>query len=135
MSDHHSASPSGPGSDPHSGSSSGGGPAHGPAHYSDKDLQEEVYELETKSATAARLFDIRRLIGGLFVVYGVIVTIAGITASDADIDKAEGLNINLWTGLSMLALGLFFLAWLKLRPTAPPPPDAADAAQEQERGG
>ncbi|CQR63600.1 hypothetical protein ACFY4K_27480 [Streptomyces leeuwenhoekii] len=91
--------------------------------YSEKDVQREVSELETKSATAARLFDIRRIIGGLFVVYGVIVTIAGITASDADIDKAEGVNINLWTGVGMLLLGLFFLAWLKLRPTAPPPPD------------
>jgi hypothetical protein len=92
--------------------------------YSEKDVQREVSELETKSATAAQLFDIRRIIGGLFVVYGVIVTIAGITASDADIDKAEGVNINLWTGLGMLLLGLFFLTWLKLRPTAPPPPDA-----------
>lgn len=91
-------------------------------------VQEEVSALQTKSATAARLFDIRRLIGGLFVVYGVIVTIAGITASDADIDRAEGLNINLWTGLAMLALGLFFLVWLKLRPTAPPPPDVTDAS-------
>lgn len=80
----------------------------------------EVTELQTKSATAARLFDIRRIIGGLFVVYGVIVTIAGLTASDADIDKAEGVNINMWTGLGMLALGVFFLVWLKLRPTAPP---------------
>ncbi|MEU2559294.1 hypothetical protein ABZ626_08155 [Streptomyces longispororuber] len=86
------------------------------------DLQKEVSELERKSATAARLFDIRRIIGGLFVVYGVIVTIAGITASDADLDKAEGININLWTGLGMLALGLFFLTWLRLRPAAPPPP-------------
>ncbi|MEU5363419.1 hypothetical protein ABZ354_07985 [Streptomyces sp. NPDC005925] len=91
-------------------------------HYSEKDVQREVSELETRSATAARLFDIRRIIGGLFVVYGVIVTIAGITASDAAIDKAEGVNINLWTGLGMLLLGLFFLAWLKLRPAAPPPP-------------
>ncbi|WP_030242784.1 MULTISPECIES: hypothetical protein [unclassified Streptomyces] len=91
-------------------------------HYSDKDVQREVTDLEGKSATAARLFDIRRIIGGLFVVYGVIVTIAGFTASDADIDKAEGVNINLWTGLGMLLLGLFFLAWLKLRPAAPPPP-------------
>ncbi|MBD0420580.1 hypothetical protein AB0L35_29175 [Streptomyces sp. NPDC052309] len=90
--------------------------------YSDKDVQREVSELETKSATAARLFDIRRIIGGLFVVYGVIVTIAGFVASDDDIDKAQGVNINLWTGLGMLLLGLFFLAWLKLRPTAPPPP-------------
>lgn len=40
------------------------------------DLHKEVSELERTSATAARLFDIRRIIGGLFVVYGVIVTIA-----------------------------------------------------------
>ncbi|MGX1671571.1 hypothetical protein [Streptomyces sp. NPDC055400] len=86
------------------------------------ELQNEVSELERKSATAARLFDIRRIIGGLFAVYGVIVTIAGITASDADLKKAENININLWTGLGMLALGLFFLVWLKLRPTAPPVP-------------
>ena len=91
------------------------------------ELQKEVSELERKSATAARLFDIRRIIGGLFVVYGVIVTIAGFTVSDADLDKAEGVNINLWTGLAMLALGLFFLVWLKLRPTeAPQAPDAED---------
>ncbi len=92
--------------------------------YSDKNVQDEVSELETKSVTAARLFDIRRIIGGLFVVYGVIVTIAGLVASDDEIDKAQGVNINLWTGLGMLVLGLFFLAWLKLRPTAPPPPSA-----------
>ncbi|MFF9277645.1 hypothetical protein [Streptomyces griseosporeus] len=91
--------------------------------YSEEDVLREVSELQTKSATAARLFDIRRIIGGLFVLYGVIVTITGLTDSDATIDKAQGININLWTGLGMLLLGLFFLAWLKLRPTAPPPPD------------
>ncbi|NBE54423.1 hypothetical protein [Streptomyces boluensis] len=80
------------------------------------ELQREVSELEAKSATAARLFDIRRIIGGLFVVYGVIVTFAGITASEADLRKAQDININLWTGLAMLALGLFFLGWLWLRP-------------------
>ncbi|MFI0239731.1 hypothetical protein [Streptomyces sp. NPDC016845] len=90
------------------------------------ELQNEVSELESKSATAARLFDIRRIIGGLFVLYGVIVTIAGITASDADLKKAENININLWTGLGMLVLGLFFLIWLKVRPTAPPTPDEAE---------
>ncbi len=94
----------------------------GPAGQSEQDVHRQVTELEGKSVTAARLFDIRRIIGGLFVIYGIIVTIAGITASDADIDKAEGVNINLWTGLAMLALGLFFLAWLRLRPTAPPTP-------------
>lgn len=99
-------------------------------HYSERDLQREITELESKSTTAARLFDIRRIIGGLFVVYGVIVTIAGFTASDADIDKAEGVNINLWTGLGMLILGLLFLLWLWLRPTAPPPPAALPDERE-----
>ncbi|MFI7298253.1 hypothetical protein [Streptomyces sp. NPDC050121] len=92
------------------------------AGYSEADVQREVTELEEKSATAARIFDLRRIIGGLFVVYGVIVTIAGLTDGAAEIDKAQGININLWTGLGMLALGVFFLAWLKLRPTAPPAP-------------
>ncbi|MET9363658.1 hypothetical protein ABZX93_22475 [Streptomyces sp. NPDC006632] len=88
------------------------------------ELQHEVSELERKSASAARLFDIRRIIGGLFTLYGVIVGGAGLFASDADLKKAQGININLWTGLGMLALGLFFLIWLKLRPTAPPTPES-----------
>lgn len=88
------------------------------------DLHKQVSELEGRSATAARLFDIRLIIGGLFTLYGVIVTVAGVLASDADLKKAEGVNINLWTGLAMLALGLFFLGWMKLRPTEIPPPAA-----------
>nr|WSY54298.1 hypothetical protein OG999_31980 [Streptomyces sp. NBC_00886] len=95
--------------------------------YSEKDVQREVTELEGKSTTAARLFDLRLIIGGLFVVYGVIVTIAGINPSDSSLDKSEGVNINLWTGLAMLLLGIFFLGWVKLRPTVPvPPPDSAE---------
>lgn len=100
----------------------------GSSGYSERDVQREVTELQGKSATAAQLFDIRRIIGGLFVVYGVIVTLAGITATDAEIDKAEGVNINLWTGLGMLGLGVFFLGWLWLRPT-PPPVDVERVAE------
>ncbi|MFG3396594.1 hypothetical protein [Streptomyces parvus] len=96
------------------------------------DLHKEVSELERESATAARLFDIRRIIGGLFVVYGVIVTIAGLSPSDADLKKAEGVHINLWTGLAMLALGLFFLVWMKLRPAEAPA--APEAEPEREPG-
>ncbi|GAA3804989.1 hypothetical protein GCM10022403_043660 [Streptomyces coacervatus] len=95
--------------------------------YSEQDVQREVTELQQRSATAARIFDLRRIIGGLFVVYGVIVTIAGITDDDAAIDKAQGVNINLWTGIGMLLLGVFFLAWLKLRPAVPPAPPEEQA--------
>jgi len=95
--------------------------------YSEQDVQREVTELQQQSTTAARIFDLRRIIGGLFVVYGVIVTIAGITDDQAAIDKAQGININLWTGICMLLLGIFFLVWLKLRPTSPPPPEEKQA--------
>lgn len=70
---------------------------------------------------AARLFDLRLLIGGLFTLYGVVVTIVGIADSSAEIDKAAGVRINLWMGLGMLVLGLLFLLWVKLSPTARPP--------------
>lgn len=102
--------------------------------YSDEDVQREVSELQAQSATAARIFDLRRIIGALFVVYGVIVTIAGISPSEEDLDKAEGVYINLWTGIGMLLLGIFFLVWLKLRPTPPPTPPAAEAPAEEKRG-
>ncbi|MEU6556108.1 hypothetical protein ABZ915_38530 [Streptomyces sp. NPDC046915] len=105
------------------------------SEFSEEKLQREVIELEQQSATAARIFDLRRIIGGLFVLYGIIVTIAGITASDAEIAKAQGVNINLWTGIGMLLLGLFFLAWLKLRPTPPPVPHAAPDEERDGAGG
>jgi xanthine/uracil/vitamin C permease (AzgA family) len=66
----------------------------------------------------------------LFVVYGVIVTIAGISPSQATLDKAEGVNINLWTGIAMLLLGIFFLGWVKLRPTPAAPVPPADETEE-----
>jgi hypothetical protein len=87
-----------------------------------EDWREEELELEATSASAARLFDIRRVIGLLFVIYGVLVTVAGFFVSDADLAKAQDININLWTGLAMLVLGLLFLLWLRLSPTVPPPP-------------
>jgi xanthine/uracil/vitamin C permease (AzgA family) len=80
------------------------------------------------TARAARLFDVRRVIGGLFTVYGVIVTILGIFDSQEEIDKAAGVRINLWIGLGMLVLGLLFLLWQWLRPAeAPSAPDAPPA--------
>ncbi|MET7933858.1 hypothetical protein [Streptomyces sp. NPDC005322] len=99
------------------------------------EYQHRVEELEQKSATAAQLFDVRRIIGGLFVIYGILVTIAGITASDADLKKAQNININLWTGLCMLALGLLFLLWMKLRPLAAPrSADEPEARPGDEQG-
>jgi hypothetical protein len=69
-----------------------------------------------REAQAANLFDLRRIIGGLFVLYGVVLTITGLGDSDAEIAKSAGVHINLYAGLGMLALGLAFIAWGLLRP-------------------
>ena len=79
----------------------------------------EEEALSTRRARrAANLFDLRRIIGALFAVYGLILVVLGIGASDAEIDKAAGWNLNLYVGLAMLAVAAFFLAWAFLRPLA-----------------
>jgi hypothetical protein len=77
-----------------------------------------------RAAKAARLFDIRRLIGGLFLIYGVILTVLGLGESDASIAKSADININLYSGLGMLVLSLFFIAWALLRPLGDDPDEA-----------
>lgn len=77
---------------------------------------------EERRAAAARLFDVRRVIGGLFVVYGLIVGGIGLFDGQSAIEKAEGVRINLWSGIAMLVLGLLFLAWQWLRPAVAPEP-------------
>ncbi|MCW2993297.1 MAG: hypothetical protein JWQ18_792 [Conexibacter sp.] len=69
-----------------------------------------------KEAQAANLFDLRRIIGGLFVLYGIVLTITGLGDSKAEIHKAAGVHINLYAGLGMLVLGVVFVAWALLRP-------------------
>ena len=75
-----------------------------------------------KSA-AAKLFDLRIMIGGLFFVYGVLLIIYSFFTSQHDIDQAAGIHINLWLGLAMLALGIVFLLWARFAPNRPPDPD------------
>ena len=65
---------------------------------------------------AANLFDIRRIIGGLFVLYGVILVVMGLGASEADKRKADGINVNLSVGIALLIIAAFFIAWALLRP-------------------
>ena len=74
---------------------------------------------EAQAACIANRFDIRRIIGGLFVLYGVILTVTGAVGSEEVKNKAAGININVWTGLGMLVFGLLMLAWALARPVAP----------------
>ncbi len=69
----------------------------------------------------AGLFDIRFIIGGLLTVYGVILILLGIfRASDEELARGDGFNINLWAGLGMLAVGVAFGVWARSRPLVVP---------------
>ena len=70
----------------------------------------------TRAMRAANLFDLRRIIGGVFAAWGTLLLILGLFASDEDIEQAADVNINLWAGLGMLALALVFLTWAFARP-------------------
>lgn len=80
-----------------------------------------TYEEELRTARFANRFDIRRIIGGLFLVYGVILAVVGIVGSDEVKNKAAGVNVNLWTGLAMLVVGGLMIFWALARPVATEP--------------
>jgi hypothetical protein len=74
------------------------------------------------AAKAANRFDIRRIIGGLFLLYGLILVVVGIVGSDEVKTKAAGVNVNLWTGVSMLVFGALMVFWALSRPVKPDAP-------------
>ncbi|WP_200824137.1 hypothetical protein [Nonomuraea solani] len=49
--------------------------------------------------------DIRMVIGGLFLLYGVILIVAGVL----------GEAVNLWTGLAMAVFGGAFVIWARVK--------------------
>ena len=84
-----------------------------------------------RNARAANLFDVRRFIGGLFLVYGVILLVLGLGASDAEVEKAAGVNINLWVGLAMLIVAALFITWALAHPMGA---ELAEAESGEEAG-
>ncbi|MBM7776478.1 FtsH-binding integral membrane protein [Actinokineospora baliensis] len=70
---------------------------------------------------AAGLFDLRGVLALLFAVYGFVLTVMGIAfTTDADLEKAGGINVNLWVGLGMVAVALLFALWVRVRPLSVP---------------
>jgi predicted membrane channel-forming protein YqfA (hemolysin III family) len=84
----------------------------------------------TPTSAAAKLFDIRLLIGALFTLYGVMLTVAGLFTSSSAKHKASDININLWLGIGMLVVGLLFLLWRQLSPLKIEPNPADQPADQ-----
>jgi hypothetical protein len=80
-------------------------------------------EEEIAAAKAANRFDIRRLIGALFVLYGLLLAVTGIVGSHHVKTKAAGINVDLWSGLGMLVFGALMIYWALAKPVMPEPPE------------
>jgi len=68
----------------------------------------------------AGLFDIRIIIASLIGVYGVILVLTGLLSSEAQAEKAAGLNINVLAGIVMILFAASFVTWAWLRPIVVP---------------
>ena len=85
---------------------------------------QEPPEVDAATARkAANRFDIRRIIGGLFLLYGAILTVVGIFGTEEIKNKAAGINVNLWTGLGMIVFGALMVGWALWRPAVANPPE------------
>ena len=84
-----------------------------------------------KSTThQAGAFDIRTFIAMLVGIYGVVLVATGLVGtSDEALARADGLNINLWAGLGMVAVAAAFQVWAKVRPVRVP-----DQAEQEDDG-
>jgi hypothetical protein len=75
----------------------------------------------------AGAFDIRMIIAMLIGIYGVVLVLAGfLGTSDADLQRAGGMNVNLSAGVGMLVVAALFVLWARLRPVAVPDEVEAD---------
>ena len=79
-----------------------------------------VDQAEAPSA-ASQLFDLRTMIALLFGVYGIVLVVQGLVFdTEAEIAKAGGIHINLWSGIGMVVVAALFLLWVRMRPLVPP---------------
>jgi hypothetical protein len=86
---------------------------------------------ETRKHTAGA-YDVRTVIAGLIGLYGVVLTIMGLFADNAD-DRAKtgDWNANLWSGIVMIIVAVVFAVWLLLRPVVV---DPVALQEEQDEG-
>jgi hypothetical protein len=78
----------------------------------------------------AGVFDVRTIIGLLLGIYGVVLVLMGLFGTtEEELTRADGINVNLWTGIALVVAAAIFFAWARLRPVLVP----ADHEAEQHR--
>jgi hypothetical protein len=80
-----------------------------------------LVEYAEAPSAASQLFDLRTIIALLFAVYGIVLIVQGLFFdTEAEIAKAGGVHINLWSGIGMVIVAALFVLWARLRPLVPP---------------
>ncbi len=86
-----------------------------------------------RSPHRAGAFDIRTFIAMLIGLYGLVLVVTGlVSTSAADLEKAGGVNVNLWTGIGLLVVGALFQGWAMLRPLVVP--EDFDGREDDQHG-
>jgi len=70
--------------------------------------------------------DVRWPIGGMFSIFGAILTVYGLVSNRAMYEKSLGINVNLWWGLVLLVFGLVML-WFAYRGYRAAKPNVTDS--------
>ena len=85
----------------------------------------------TGEKKAAGAFDVRNVIAALIGFYGVVLVVVGLVDNgEQALEKAGGVNANLWTGLAMVAFALAVALWARLRPIVVASPETGDHGAE-----
>ena len=85
----------------------------------------------TGEKKAAGAFDVRNVIAALIGFYGVVLVVVGLVDNGEEaLEKAGGVNANLWVGLAMVAFALAFALWARLRPIVVASPETGDDGNE-----
>ncbi len=85
----------------------------------------------TSGRRQAGAFDVRNFIAMLIGIYGVVLVLMGLFATSADdLERAGGLNINLWAGAGMAVVAAAFATWARLRPVVVPAETETETEKE-----
>lgn len=78
-------------------------------------------ENSTSGRRQAGAFDVRNFIAMLLGIYGAVLVLMGLFGtSEQDLERAGGLNINLWAGVGLTVVTAAFALWARMRPVVVP---------------
>lgn len=90
--------------------------------------------MSEQNKPTAGAFDVRTVIGGLIGFYGLVLLLVSFFGADQT-DKTGGVDANLWAGLAMLAFGVAFILWSRLRPVVVQPGSGGGREGDDGAGG